>query len=273
MSISKNSEVFSVSVVIPMYNAALTIFNTLESVRNQEFDGDIEIIIINDGSIDNSLDLVTKYKNDHKELNIRIINKANGGVSSARNVGIKIANSEFVALLDSDDEWLGNKLKIIMPYFINMEIDCVGSSRDVRLLKCGFKTIKRLTRIYPHDLVFRSNLVTPAIVFRKSIVGKIGLFNEELFYGEDYEYWLRIAQNCSFYVIPDSLVITGNGKNDYGDSGLSSNLKMMHKGILWAIDNSFRNGGISLTIWFLAKTFAKIKYIRRVIVVALRKLR
>jgi hypothetical protein len=108
-------------------------------------------------------------------------------------------------------------------------------------------------------------------VFRKSIVEKTGLYNENMRYGEDTEYWLRIAHYCGFFVIPDSLVITGNGKNDYGDSGLSSNLKEMHTGELWAIDNALRNGGITLIICFFAKLFAGIKYMRRIIVVALRK--
>jgi glycosyltransferase involved in cell wall biosynthesis len=262
-----------ISVIIPMYNAALTIVNTLESVRNQEFDGNIEIIVINDGSTDNSSDLVARYKDEHKELNICIINKTNGGVASTRNAGIKAANGEFIALLDSDDKWLPNKLKTIMPYFNNAEIDCMGSSRNGRILTCGFQTIKKLTRIYPTDLVFRWNPQTSSVVFRKSIVEKIGLYNENMKYAEDGEYWLRIAQNCGFYVIPDSLVITGGGKNDYGDSGLSGNLKMMHKGEMWAIDNALRIGGISLPICFCAKVFAKIKYIRRIFVVVLRKTR
>jgi glycosyltransferase involved in cell wall biosynthesis len=255
-----------------MYNAASTIFSALDSVVSQEFDGDIEIIIINDGSTDNSLEIVDSYVKTHKDLNLKVINKKNGGVASARNAGIKAADGDFIALLDSDDEWLQNKLKTIMPYFNNSEIDCIGSSRNGRVLKCGFKVIKKLTRIFPSDLVFRWNPQTSSVVFRKTIVEKIGLYNEEMRYAEDDEYWLRIAQYCGFYVIPNSLVITGNEKNDYGDSGLSANLKMMHTGEAWAIDNALRNGGISLAICFFAKIFSKIKYMKRIIVVALRKL-
>jgi glycosyltransferase involved in cell wall biosynthesis len=262
-----------ISIIIPVYNAALTIINTLESVRNQIFKGNIEIIIINDGSTDNSLDLVTQYKTEHRELNIQIINKINGGAASARNVGIKAANREFIALLDSDDIWLPNKLKTIMPYFANKDINCIGSSRNGRILKCGFKTIKKLTRIYPHDLVFRSNLATPTVVFRKSIVEMTGLYNENMRYGEDVEYWLRIAHNVGFYVIPNSLVITGGGKHDFGESGLSSNLKEMHIGELKAIYSAYVIEAISGVTYNLAQIFARLKYVRRVIVVKLRKLK
>jgi glycosyltransferase involved in cell wall biosynthesis len=270
VSISENSDKAYISVIIPMYNAALTIINTLDSVKNQRYDKKIEIIIINDGSQDNSLNIVTAYKAKHKELNIRIINKANGGVASARNAGIKAATGEFIALLDSDDDWMNNKLKVIMPYFNNSEIECIGSSRNGRKLKCGFKTIKKLTRIYPHDLVFRWNPSTPTVVFRKSIVNGIGLYNENLKYAEDGDYWLRIAYHCGFFVIPDSLVITGNGKHDYGESGLSGNLKEMYRGECKAIANAHAMGGISLLVFGAAKVFATIKYIRRKIVVSLR---
>jgi glycosyltransferase involved in cell wall biosynthesis len=273
MNYNKSNKKINISVVIPMYNAALTIFNTLESVRNQEFDGDLEIIVVNDGSTDNSLGLVTKYKNEHEALNILIIDKANGGVASARNAGIKAAKDEFMALLDSDDEWLPNKLKTIMPYFSNMEIDCIGSSRNGRILKCGFKTIKKLTRIYPHDLVFRWNPQTSSVVLRKSIVEKIGLYNESMKYAEDCEYWLRIAYYCKFFVIPDSLVITGRGKHDYGESGLSGNLKAMHVGELRAIYSAFNMGAITSFTYCLALLFASLKYMKRKIIVTMRKVK
>ena len=254
-----------------MYNASSTIVDALESVRMQNYRNNLEIIIINDGSGDNSLNIATKYSLDHPYLNINIINKENGGVASARNVGIKAASGDFIALLDSDDEWVDNKLNILMPYFKNEKIDCIGSGRNGKPLKVGFKNIKELTRIYPVDLVFRWNPCTPSVIFRKSIIGKIGLFNENLKYGEDCEYWGRIAHYCGFFVIPDSLVITGHGIHEYLQSGLSSNLRKMHKGELYAINNTYSIGGISWIMCCFAKVFARIKYIRRIIIVILRK--
>jgi glycosyltransferase involved in cell wall biosynthesis len=254
-----------------MYNAASTIVDALESVRIQNYGNDLEIIIINDGSNDNSLDIAAKYRLDHPYLNIEIISKENGGAAGARNAGIRAANGDFIALLDADDEWLENKLKILMPYFNNKEIDCIGSGRNGKPLKVGFKDIKELTRIYPADLVFRWNPCTPSVIFRKSIIKKIGLYNETLSYAEDCEYWGRIAHYCGFYVIPDSLVITGHGKHDYGQSGLSNNLMKMHKGELYAINNAYSIGGISWVVCCLAKIFARIKYIRRINILLLRK--
>jgi hypothetical protein len=157
-----------------------------------------------------------------------------------------------------------------MPYFANEDIDCIGSSRNGRILKCGFKTIKKLTRIFPQDIVFRWNPQTSSVVFRKSIVEKIGLYNENLRYAEDGEYWLRIAHYCGFFVIPDSLVITGGGKSDYGESGLSANLKEMHIGELKAIYSAYNMRAISWITYTVAIFFARLKYIRRKIVVVSR---
>jgi glycosyltransferase involved in cell wall biosynthesis len=253
-----------------MYNASATIIDALESVRKQDYRGKLEIIVINDGSTDNSLDIASRYKTNHPEMNIRIIDKPNSGVANARNTGIQAAAGDFIALLDSDDEWLPHKLSTIMPCFDNAEVEYAGSARNNKTLKIGFKTIKKLTRIYPKDLVFRWGPCTPSVVLRKTVIDKVGYFNEKLRYSEDAEYWLRIAKNCGFYAIPDSLVITGHGKPEYGASGLSANLIKMHEGELFVIKNAYTSGAISAGICFLAVLFAKIKYIKRKIVVYIR---
>ena len=86
------------SVVIPLYNKELSIINTIQSVLDQTFQN-FEIVVVNDGSTDRSVEMVEQF-NDPR---IRIINKSNGGVSSARNRGIQEAKYELVAFLDADD--------------------------------------------------------------------------------------------------------------------------------------------------------------------------
>src|SRR5665648_285464 len=99
-----------------MYNSKATIISTLDSIKNQTaFEQIIEIIIINDGSTDDSLNLVEKYIEDNQNMPILIINMPNGGVSSARNAGMKAAKGEWIALLDSDDEWVSNCLLYTSP--------------------------------------------------------------------------------------------------------------------------------------------------------------
>ena len=97
-----------ISVVIPLYNKEKTIARAIHSVLNQTYKH-FEVIIVNDGSIDNSLNIVQSIP-DHR---IKIITKKNGGVSSARNTGIKAATCSCIAFLDSDDMWLPWHLQTI----------------------------------------------------------------------------------------------------------------------------------------------------------------
>lgn len=94
-----------VSVIIPVYNTEKYIKECLESVLNQEYKN-LEIIVINDGTQDNSMQIVGEYLKDQR---IKIINKENGGLSSARNEGIKVATGEYISFIDSDD-WIDKNL-------------------------------------------------------------------------------------------------------------------------------------------------------------------
>ncbi|HOA81558.1 MAG TPA: glycosyltransferase family 2 protein, partial [Defluviitaleaceae bacterium] len=117
------------SVVIPLYNKELSIGNTIQSVLDQTYQ-EFEIVVVNDGSTDNSLQIVEQI-NDPR---IRIINKPNGGVSSARNRGIKEAKSEWIALLDGDDLWTPN-------YLIEMK-NLINDFHNNKFFGCNFSTIE-----------------------------------------------------------------------------------------------------------------------------------
>jgi len=109
MNLDKNS----ISVIIPMYNSESTILRALESIKKQtSIDYIREIIIVNDGSRDNSLNVVLKFIKDNKHLNLILIDKENEGVSAARNLGINSSSGDWIAFLDSDDEWVNNKLEL-----------------------------------------------------------------------------------------------------------------------------------------------------------------
>lgn len=89
-----------VSIIVPIYNTSLYLRKCLDSLVNQTL-SNIEIILVNDGSTDGSIDIINEYKNKHN--NIVVVDKENGGVSSARNEGIKIATSKYIGFVDSDD--------------------------------------------------------------------------------------------------------------------------------------------------------------------------
>ncbi len=112
MSQSTNSDTATTpfSIVIPLYNKKSHIKDTLDSVLAQDYDN-YEIVVVNDGSQDGSENIVEEIAKQHAESKIRLINQENGGVSVARNTGIKNAKHQMVCLLDADDEWKDGYLK------------------------------------------------------------------------------------------------------------------------------------------------------------------
>ena len=114
MSLTKHTEF--VSVIIPVYNAGDTIGAALESVACQQA-GEFEIIIVNDGSTDNSIDEIYAFKKAHPELRVTIIDKQHEGVSATRNVGLRIASGNYIAFLDADDVWYPEKTLKQLPLF------------------------------------------------------------------------------------------------------------------------------------------------------------
>lgn len=99
-----------ISVIIPLYNKAHTIVNTLNTVFKQTYQ-DFEVVIVNDGSTDNGVEVIKKHFSDPR---IRIINQSNAGVSAARNKGVKESKGKWISFLDGDDEWHPEYLSIVV---------------------------------------------------------------------------------------------------------------------------------------------------------------
>lgn len=257
-----------VSVVIPMYNSENTIIRTLDSVKNQTVT-DYEIIIVDDGSTDSSAVLVQEYIRSNDSLEIQLIKKANGGVSTARNLGISKSSAPWIALLDSDDEWLPNKLERQFEIIDNNpSIDFLGTNRNgEHFSSILWKKLGMLEKISARLLLVKFIFVVPTILFRRQIVGDIGYFDESQKYAEEGNYFIRIAQKFNCYLLNESLVITGGGKAHFGHSGLSSNLKEMERGELRNIKLALNLKIINYFEYSLLTVFSILKYFRRVIIV------
>ncbi|WP_201582338.1 glycosyltransferase family 2 protein [Psychrobacter sp. 72-O-c] len=193
------------SVVIPLYNKELSIKNTIQSVLNQTYQ-DFEIVVINDGSTDNSSKIVESISDDR----IRLISQPNQGVSAARNCGIKTARNEWIAFLDGDDLWKKNHLEEInkMMHAFPDEKVYVTSFKysDGRNVyshlreKCIFKIEN-----YFKEALKESLICTDIIIVHKVCFDYVGFFDESMNRGEDTDLWVRLARN---YSIVKSSVIT-----------------------------------------------------------------
>lgn len=182
------------SVVIPLYNKELSIKDTIVSVLNQKFK-DFELLIINDGSTDKSLDIVKTIKDQR----IRIIDQKNQGVSSARNRGIQESSYDFIAFLDGDDIWKDNHLEEL--YKMHQDFpdgSVLVTSFDYSDNRVIFrnKRIKEVSKVehYFEEAISENIITSSNVLVKKNVFHVVGQFNENLKYGEDLDLWYRLAQ-------------------------------------------------------------------------------
>lgn len=262
-----------ISVIIPVYNSEDTILKAINSVLEQTYKGSVEIIAVNDGSTDNSLAILKKFQSENLSVPFFIIDQQNGGVQMARNAGLRIAKGLWIALLDADDCWLPNKLEKQMKVLENNKhIDFLGCNRNNEVTKVLWHTKDKLERINFKELLIKMYPQTSTAIFKREIIDEIGLYDETLRYGEDGDYWLRICLKKQMYFMPDNLVITGEGKPNFGFSGMTSKLGKMERGNLSVLYKNFRLKNINLFELVLLRFYYFIKYTRRVLIVKLRKL-
>lgn len=192
------------SVVIPLYNKELSIQNTILSVLNQSYQN-FEIVVINDGSTDSSVDAVKSINDDR----IRLFNQENQGVSAARNKGIKEAWFEWVALLDGDDLWETNHLEEIikmMNIFPNERVYVTSfeySDKREMYRHIRENSIFKIDN-YFKEAVRESLIWTSITVVNKNCFNSIGFFNTKLIRGEDLDLWARLAKK--FNIIKSSKI-------------------------------------------------------------------
>lgn len=261
-----------VSVVIPAYNAEKTILDALNSVKAQTAISSIkEIIVVNDGSTDKTKEIIEQYKIQNPQLPITLFDQENAGVSKTRNRGMSYATGKWIALLDSDDVWLPNKLARQMEEIEkNDEIDFLGCGYNNKPLRLLFKKIDHVYKAKYSDLCIKWFPVTPSAIFKKEIFETIGGFNETMKYAEDGEFFMRICMNYNYYYLPESLVDIGHGKREFGESGLSGNLKEMYKGNVHIMRNLYKEGHLTWLYYAFIRVFHYLKYLRRIIICKIR---
>lgn len=229
-----------VSVIMATYNAETSIEKCILSVLNQTYKN-IELIIINDGSIDNTDNIVNNLK--IKDERIRYYRTLNKGVSSARNTGLSYAKGEFVSFIDSDDYYELNMLEILVNALYKYNADLVSCSyervRKVKVIpettyfeKGYYNKEKLMSEIYPSIISDKSlsytvplNIVTK--LFKNRIIKKNNIqFNKKMRKGEDLlfcrEYFLYAD---SFYYIPDQRLY----KYSYNDTSATNTLSKDRK--------------------------------------------
>lgn len=192
------SEKVSISVVIPLYNKETSIEKAIQTVMSQSF-VNFEVIVVNDGSTDNGLEVVKSIK----DKRIKIINKDNGGVSSARNRGILEANADYIAFLDADDYWepdyLEEMYKLILDFPNASIYGCAYDWVENGVSKTDdfhFPPLYRgIVDNYFQTALNHHLFWTSAVIVSKKSIQEIGCFDERISIGEDLDVWFRMNLN------------------------------------------------------------------------------
>lgn len=258
-----------VSIVIPMYNAEKTILKCLKSVVNQLPKEEFEVIIVDDGSKDNSSLIVEKFMNENN-YNIKLIKQENHGVSNARNNAIKSSSYSLIALIDSDDIWLEGKLNDQLRIMEKYSADFVGTLHNNLQLGFPYKLEGEIFQVSLRKLLIKMAPSTITALFKKSLIEKAGYYDESQKYTEDGNLWLRFSMNGKMLILNKNYAVAGDYKPLFGHSGLSGNLKGMYDGELKNLKDIYKLKYINFLQYVFYRFYTTLKYYRRILIVKLR---
>lgn len=198
-----------VSVIIPSYNRGEMLIEAIDSVRAQTF-SDYELIIVDDGSTDDSMRRLEPCLGE-----VILRTQRRRGPAAARNEGLRLSRGRLIALLDSDDVWKPDKLRV--------QVEFMNEHREIMICQTEEIWLRRGLRVNPlkkhmkHSGWIFSRLlplciVSPsAVMLRRELLDEVGYFDESLPVAEDYDLWLRIGLSHSIPLIPDPMVIKRGG--------------------------------------------------------------
>ena len=249
----------NISVVIPVYNGANTILRALMSVRQQTL-APAEVIVVDDGSLDETATVVSRFLVDSRLAGWRLIRQTNKGPASARDVGIKSANGRHIALLDADDEWMPAKLELSMDSIRTMGLDIVGAGlpRERSTHGDGCRLLGQ------RSLLFRNPYFTSTVVFSRDSYFQVGGFDVSQRYSEDYKLWLAFAWHGKRVGLLDEAHATYRPAHD-ATPGLSAQLWQMERSEICNYLWLYRSRLINPASLGAASAFSCAKFLLRLV--------
>ena len=228
-----------ISVIIPTHNRAVELKRALTSVYAQSRLPD-EVVVVDDGSSDETAQLLAGHFPA-----TRYFYQPNKGVSAARNLGIKKALGEWLAFMDSDDEWLPDKLQRQLRYLRNNPSHRIVHSDEI-WVRHGRRVNPKHRHAKSGGMIFRKCLplcvISPsAVMVHRSLLEDVGLFDESLPVCEDYDLWLRVCARYPVLYVDTPLIIKYGGHADQ----LSQKYWGMDRFRIQALDKILRSGILS----------------------------
>lgn len=224
------------SVICPTFNSEKFLDKTSESILNQSFN-DFEIIFSDDGSSDNTIEVIDNFKKKFlkKNIEVKVLLNKHKGPGHARNEAIKISKYDWIAFVDSDDIWESNKLEKVNQVLNNYsEFNCI-------LHRQYFKNKKNKIKFHKYDKyfnpkkkvfnqIFKSNFIaTSSVVINKKLLIKYNGFDESLENAQDYDLWLKIGNDFNIFIIKDYLGTNVERNNNISSRPYKKRLKNILK--------------------------------------------
>ncbi len=202
-----------VSIIMPAYNSASTISESIQSVLDQTFKS-WELLIIDDQSIDNTIEIVKDFISKDKRINLLALTN-NGGLSNARNSGIKIAKGKFLAFLDADDLWSAKKLEAQIELHLqnpncrishtNYDFVIEGKIFSRNRSRLFDKFFVKSGKLYP-QILYKNNIAILSVMVDRKLIETCKGFDTGLWALEDQDLWIKIAKhNCEFGYLEEKL--------------------------------------------------------------------
>ena len=205
-----------VSVIIPTYNRASFLQRAIDSVCKQTL-GCAEIVVVDDGSTDNTMELLKVIEGNSK-TSVNVIHTENRGVAAARNLGVKNAQYDVISFLDSDDHWSRKKIEKQYSQFIGQDVYQICHTRE-KWLRRGEHLNQKRKHVPQHGDIFSHCLKLCAVgmstvMMHKALFEKAGGFDEGMRCCEDYDLWLRVSCRNAFMLIDEPLIVKEGGRDD-----------------------------------------------------------
>lgn len=245
------------TVIIPVYNSSKTIEDVLVSVKHQTYKN-FDVCIVNDGSSDNSVEIIEKFIQLNPDIKINLISTSNNGVSKARNIGINNASSEYIAFLDSDDKWHPQKLEL-MESLLDDKYSFYGHSSTLEnFTKENYKVKKENLKEFGFkDFIIKNRFVTPSVIIKND---KVDFFNESMHYAEDHDLWLRLVNKKRALYLDIPLVKLNRPVLSPG--GASSSRWKMRKGEIKMYYNTRKYSLVGKILFPFLIIFSLLKHIK-----------
>lgn len=287
------------SVVIPFYNSGKTaresiasVFTEIENLYQDKKltkifsleDTISEIICCNDGSVDGTaeyLDEISSFdfgSGKSSFIEIKVMHLKNGGAASARNAGLDVCRGAYIAFNDSDDMWIKDSLVkrlSILSEEPNADLITANHEYEVQGLPKLAKANSHVNLYYIslNDQLYKNYYTTQNSIMKRRIIDSGIRFKNGMRYSEEVYFFFQIVDRYKCIFLNERMSKSVTNKERFGESGLSGNLREMEKGELKSLKLAYKELGVPFTKYCGACIYSVLKYFRRILIVAKRKVK